>query len=181
MSLLFRPNASRKEIIYTIFVYISFIALFYGFFTSISPTELVQETWIYPALALTLVYFLTLLFARKTAKAPGVSLPKVVLGYLVLGIFSFGLAAYLTVYSVPSIFTALVGHPHEFSAVVEAKDGSSRGCRHDIKLEDFGYGIHEMVCTDPSIWERIRAGDVVHVDSWKSALALRVGDVEIER
>ena len=130
---------------------------------------------------LTLVYCLPLLFARRTNRAPGGSLPKIVLGYFVLCLFSFGLAAYLTVYSFPSIFTALMGQYHEFRSVVEAKDGTSRGCRHDIKLKDFGYGIHEMVCTDPSLWERIRVGDVVRVDSSKSALGIRVSDMEIER
>ena len=181
MSLLFRPNASRNEIIFTIFVYVSFIAVFYGFFTSVAPSELVRETWIYASLALTQVYGLPLLFAGRTNRAPGVSLPKIVLGYLVLCAFSFGLAAYLTVYSVPSIFTAFVGQPHEFRSVVEAKDGTSRGCRHDVKLKDFGYGIHEMVCTDPSLWERIRVGDVVRVESSKSALGITVTDIEIER
>jgi hypothetical protein len=181
MSLLFRPNASRTEIVYTAFVYISFIALFYGFFTSIAPRELVQQSWMYPALALTQVYCLPLLFAGRTNRAPDVSLPKIVLGYFVLCLFSFGLAAYLTVYSFPSIFTALMGQHHEFRSVVEAKDGTSRGCRHDIKLKDFGYGIHEMVCTDPSLWERIRVGDVVRVDSSKSALGIKVSDIEIER
>ena len=182
MSLFFRPNASRTEIVFTIFVYISFLALFYGFFTNISPTELVQENWIYPALALTLVYSLPLLFVVRTDYARrGFSLPKIVLGYFVLCLFSFGLAAYITVYSFPSIFTALVGQPHEFRSVVEAKHGSIKGCRHDIKLKDFGYGIHENVCTDPSLWERIRVGDVVHVDSSKSALGIRVSDIRIER
>jgi hypothetical protein len=92
----------------------------------------------------------------------------------------FGLAAYLTVYSFPSMFTALVGQPHEFRAVVEAKGGSSKGCRSDIKLKDFGYGIHENVCIDRSLWYRIREGDVVHVDASKSALGIKVADIRIE-
>jgi hypothetical protein len=182
LSLFFRPHASRIEKAYTIFIYVSIAAFFYGFFSNISPTEFVTETWVYLTLALTLLYFVPLLFARLYNVAPA-SLPRRVLGYFFLFLLLFGLASYLTFYSIPSIFTALMGQPYEFRAVVEAKHESfnARECTHKIELKDFGYGIHENVCVDSSIWELIEEGDTVHVDSSKSALGIKINDINTER
>jgi hypothetical protein len=186
MSFIFGANASRTAKVFTVFVYLSFIAVFYGAFTNIAPTGLVQENWIYPALALTLLYSSPLVFARRTNKPPRVlSLQTRIFGYFGWCLLSFCLAAWLTVYSFPSIFTALMGQPYEFSSVVERKDENlslrTWGCPHEIELKDFGYGIREDVCVESSLWELIKEGDMVYIESSKSALGIKITDINIER
>ena len=178
----FRPEARRNEKIFTIFLLASMIAFLYGFLTNISPADPVKNNIKYISPILALIYFVPLLLDHHPAnKISSFPVFKKIIYYSIALFFAYILAFVIVAYSLPSIFTTLVGQPYKFSAIIEKKNKSTKGCRHEVKLEGVGYGIHNHVCVNSSLWERANAGDEVQVYSLRSALGIKVTAVKYER
>ena len=182
MNLLFRTEASRNEKIFTLFFYASIAAFFYGVYTSISPSDLVKENINIITPILASIYFIPLLLDQHpNNKIPKSPIPKRFLYYSLLFIFAYAVAFFLVAYSIPSIFTHLNGQPYSFSTIIENKDRSTKGCKYELKLKNFGYGMHDRVCVKSSFWEQANPGDEVQVHALKSALGIKVTAVEHKR
>jgi hypothetical protein len=182
MSLLFRPNASRNEKSFTIFFMVSVGACIYGMSATISPTGLVREHIAAISLTLSLTYFLPLLLDRHPSnKVRSLGFSGRLLFHVGAFLIAYCIAFAIAAYSVPSIYTFLVGEPHNFSTTIEKKSQSAKGCKSEIKLEGIGYGISDKICVGPDFWEIAKDGDEVLVSSLKSAIGIKVRSIEFKR
>jgi hypothetical protein len=165
MSLLFRPNASRREKIYTL-MFLGLIGLaIYGMTNSFVAEPRVKSTSGYLALPVALGFFVPLALDRhpsnKMAKY-GIVKRTFLYIFLLAALYGFSWAGLAL--GGPSLITHQFGKDRldEFT-VTWKSDGSwkRRECDYSVAIQEKRSSWHTKVCLDKEFWQSITTGDTL--------------------
>jgi len=182
MSLIFRKQASRNEIIYTLFLYSLLGLAVIGRFTDFYPKHAYIWTWptwiviFFISALLTLPFFFDSNPTRKTLRyGPLKKAGFYLLVFIGCSAVLFGVIGVF----LPSMYTGVFGQPFTKTAeVIEKSDRRERWkrgrvCGHGIKTDFFD----TRICVADRLFYTIEAGDKVIIEGLESEFGHKITNI----
>lgn len=165
MSLIFRPNASRRERAYTLFVIAWLCLAVYGIATNFVADYWVRAAaWIL-AIPVAIACIVPVILDRHPAnKVPSLGYFKRAGFYAATAAIFYGLSWCALSLGAPSLITSLIGVERQSDFVVTAKsDGTpkKRDCRYSVRVKLRTGAWESKVCLSEEGWNSISVGDIV--------------------
>lgn len=181
MPLLFRPNASRREKIYTLGVLSLMGLAIYGMTNRFVAEPGVKSTSGYLALPAAVALFIPFVLDRHPSNKMGTyGLFKRAFLYLFLFAMLYGFSWAGLALGGPSVITHLFGQDRfdEFT-VIWKSDGSwkRRECDYSVKIQERSSFWHTKVCVEKEFWQNIARGDTLRGKRRYSSLGSMIEEI----